>query len=192
MPTSESPTRRPRRDAAIAQAQADANARVRAAEEDRDGARKAAAVAEAITGQAKQEATRAQAAAEAAQAETKRVRADAERPSTQAAPTTPANATSNQCRRGQRRPGRHTRIPTTARGLFSALPAVEAESSLIDRIVREGARQMLAAALQAGAEAYIGRFADERNENGRQPVVRNGSAQARTLLTSAGAVQVTA
>ena len=44
---------------------------------------------------------------------------------------------------------------------------------------------MLAAALQAGAEAYIGRFADERNENGRQPVVRNGSAQARTLLTSA-------
>jgi hypothetical protein len=51
---------------------------------------------------------------------------------------------------------------------------------------------MLAAALQAGAEAYIGRFADERNENGRQPVVRNGSAQARTLLTSAGAVEVTA
>src|SRR5260370_1256840 len=55
-----------------------------AAEEERDTARKAAAVAEAVTGQAKQEATRAQAAAVAAQAETKRVRADAERTLTQA------------------------------------------------------------------------------------------------------------
>ena len=58
--------------------------RVRAAEEERDTARKAAVVAEAVTEQAKQEATRAQAAAEAAQAETKRVRADAERTLTQA------------------------------------------------------------------------------------------------------------
>jgi hypothetical protein len=39
------------RDAAIAKAQADADARVRAAEEERDTARKAAAVAEAVTGQ---------------------------------------------------------------------------------------------------------------------------------------------
>jgi hypothetical protein len=47
------------RDAAIAKAQADAADRVRAAEEERDTARKAAAVAEAVTEQAKQEATRA-------------------------------------------------------------------------------------------------------------------------------------
>ena len=72
------------RDAAIAKAQADAADRVRAAEEERDTARKAAAVAEAVTGQAKQEATRAQAAVEAAQAATKRVRADAERTLTHA------------------------------------------------------------------------------------------------------------
>lgn len=72
------------RDAAIAQAQADADARVRAAEEERDTARKAAAVAEAVTRQAKQEATRAQAATEAAQEETTRVRADAEQALTQA------------------------------------------------------------------------------------------------------------
>ena len=40
------------------------------------------------------------------------------------------------------------------------LPAGEAESSLIDQIVREGARRMLAAALQAEVDAYIEQFAD--------------------------------
>jgi len=34
--------------------------------------------------------------------------------------------------------------------------------SLIDEIVREGARRMLAGALQAEADAYIARFAAER------------------------------
>jgi transposase-like protein len=72
------------------------------------------------------------------------------------------------------------------------LPAGEEEASLIDRIVREGARRMLAAALQAEVEAYIERFADERDENGRHLVVRNGTAEPRTVLTSAGAIEVTA
>ena len=76
--------------------------------------------------------------------------------------------------------------------LSAVLPAGEQESSLIDRIVRQGARQMLAAALQAEVEAYVERFAGERDENGRRLVVRNGSAEPRTVLTSAGAVQVTA
>ena len=64
--------------------------------------------------------------------------------------------------------------------------------SLIDQIVRDGARRMLAEALQAEVEAYIARFADERDENGRRLVVRNGSHQPREVLTSAGAVEVTA
>jgi hypothetical protein len=48
--------------------------------------------------------------------------------------------------------------------------------SLIDEIVREGARRMLAEALQAEVDAYIARFAAERDENGRRLVVRNGCA----------------
>ena len=64
--------------------------------------------------------------------------------------------------------------------------------SLIDEIVREGARRMLAEALQAEVEAYIAAFAAERGEDGRRLVVRNGSAEPRTVLTSAGAVEVTA
>jgi transposase-like protein len=64
-------------------------------------------------------------------------------------------------------------------------------SSLIDEIVREGARRMLAEALQAEVDAYIAAFAAERDENGRRLVVRNGSHQSREILTSAGAVEVT-
>ena len=63
--------------------------------------------------------------------------------------------------------------------------------SLIDEIVREGARRMLAEALQAEVDAYIARFAGERDENGRRLVVRNGYHQSREVLTSAGAVEVT-
>ena len=65
-------------------------------------------------------------------------------------------------------------------------------SSLIDEIVREGARRMLAEALQAEVDAYIARFVTERDENGHRLVVRNGSHQPREVLTSAGAVEVTA
>jgi len=38
--------------------------------------------------------------------------------------------------------------------------------ALIDELVREGARRMLAEALQAEVEAYIARFRGERDENG--------------------------
>ena len=64
--------------------------------------------------------------------------------------------------------------------------------TLIDEIVREGARRMLAEALQAEVDAYVAQFRDERDENGRRLVVRNGSHQPREVLTSAGAVEVTA
>ena len=64
-------------------------------------------------------------------------------------------------------------------------------SSLIDEIVREGARRMLAEALQAEVDAYIAAHAAERDENGRRLVVRNGYHQSREVLTSAGAVEVT-
>jgi transposase-like protein len=71
-------------------------------------------------------------------------------------------------------------------------PRLVGGSSLIDEIVREGARRMLAEALRAEVDAYIAAFIDERDENGRRLVVRNGSHQPREVLTSAGAVAVTA
>src|SRR6185437_4917454 len=64
--------------------------------------------------------------------------------------------------------------------------------SLLDEIVRDGARKMLAAALQAEVAAYIEQFVDQRDEDGRRLVVRNGYHQAREVLTAAGAVEVKA
>lgn len=63
---------------------------------------------------------------------------------------------------------------------------------LIDELVREGARRMLAQALQAEVDDYIARHADERDDAGRRLVVRNGSHQPREVLTAAGAVEVRA
>jgi putative transposase len=66
------------------------------------------------------------------------------------------------------------------------------DGSLIDEIVREGARRMLAAALEAEVDSYIAELADERDERGRRLVVRNGHHQPRKVTTSAGAVEVRA
>ena len=67
-----------------------------------------------------------------------------------------------------------------------------ASSSLLDEVVRDGARQMLAAALQAEVAAYVEAHADQLDEAGHRLVVRNGHHVAREVTTSAGAVPVRA
>ena len=67
-----------------------------------------------------------------------------------------------------------------------------AGGSLLDEIVRDGARQMLAAALQAEVAAYVEAFAGEVDENGRRLVVRNGFHEPREVTTAAGAIPVRA
>lgn len=64
--------------------------------------------------------------------------------------------------------------------------------SPIDEIVREGARRMLEAALRAEVAAYVERFADQLNQDGRKLLVRNGYHNERQVLTAAGAVTVKA
>jgi putative transposase len=60
----------------------------------------------------------------------------------------------------------------------------------LDAIVREGARRILAAALEAEVDEYLAAHATERDEQGRRLVVRNGHAHERQVTTSAGAVTV--
>ena len=62
----------------------------------------------------------------------------------------------------------------------------------MDELVRDGARQMLAAALAAEVAAYIEQFADVLDEEGHRLVVRNGYHQERDVVTGAGPVAVTA
>jgi len=83
-------------------------------------------------------------------------------------------------------------VVSDAAGRDGSKAAAPSGSSLIDDLVREGARRMLAEALQAEVDAYCARFADERDENGRRLVVRNGYHHERDVLTAAGAVAVRA
>jgi putative transposase len=70
---------------------------------------------------------------------------------------------------------------------------VGAELSVdLDEICREGARRMLAAALEAERDAYLAAFVDERDGDGRRLVVGNGKALPRVIATGAGPIEVKA
>ncbi|MHB8293857.1 MAG: IS256 family transposase [Acidimicrobiales bacterium] len=60
----------------------------------------------------------------------------------------------------------------------------------LDVICREGARRMLAAALEAEADAYTAGLVDEVDAAGRRLVVRNGHARPRVVTTGAGPIEV--
>jgi hypothetical protein len=63
---------------------------------------------------------------------------------------------------------------------------------LIEEIVREDARRMPAAALEAEVNSYIAELAAETDEHGHRSVVRNGRHRPRTVVTAAGPVEVRA
>ena len=51
----------------------------------------------------------------------------------------------------------------------------------LDDLAREGARRMIAAALEAEVDEYLGAFVDEVDEDGKRLVVRNGRARERRV-----------
>ncbi len=61
----------------------------------------------------------------------------------------------------------------------------------LDEIAREGARRMLAVALETEAADYIARH-QERDEHGRAQVVRNGKARPRKVTLGSGTIEVRA
>ena len=64
------------------------------------------------------------------------------------------------------------------------------DASELDGIVRQGARMMLQAAINAERDAFIERHNERRDEQGNRLVVRNGSLPAREILTGAGPIEV--
>ena len=62
----------------------------------------------------------------------------------------------------------------------------------LDELARQGARKMLAQALEAEVEAYLDAARDQRDERGHALVVRNGRGRERKILLGAGAVEVRA
>jgi transposase-like protein len=62
----------------------------------------------------------------------------------------------------------------------------------LDELAREGARRMLAAALELEVAEYVARHRGARKADGRRLVVRNGRAQARKVVIGGMAVPVQA
>lgn len=63
--------------------------------------------------------------------------------------------------------------------------------SMIDHLVREGARQMLQTAIESEVSEYIARHQHLRDVHGRQAIVRNGTMPERELATTAGMLPIT-
>src|SRR5207344_3218677 len=62
----------------------------------------------------------------------------------------------------------------------------------LDDLAREGARRMIAAALEAEVDEYVSAFTEEVDEDGRRLVVRNGRARERRVTVGSGTVPVRA
>ena len=74
------------------------------------------------------------------------------------------------------------------------LPAGEDNKGRVtlDDLAREGARRMIAAALEAEVDEYVCAFVDEVDEDGKRVVVRNGRARERRVTVGSGTVPIRA
>jgi putative transposase len=70
--------------------------------------------------------------------------------------------------------------------------ASEEVAVTLDDLAREGARRMIAAALEAEVDEYVSSFTGEVGEDGRRLVVRNGHARERRVTVGSGTVPVRA
>lgn len=61
---------------------------------------------------------------------------------------------------------------------------------VLTEVLRNGARDMLARAIEAEVAAWIDEHAHVKDESGRRQVVRNGSHPERTILTGLGPIEV--
>ena len=75
----------------------------------------------------------------------------------------------------------------------TTITPLQQPGSIIDpltEIARDGARQMLAAALRAETTSFVAQFTDERLPDGRQRVVRHGNGPERMIQTGIGPIPV--
>lgn len=75
----------------------------------------------------------------------------------------------------------------------STITPFHQSGSILDpltEIARDGARRMLAAALEAEAASFVAQVSDERLPDGRQRVVRHGTGPERSIQTGIGPIAV--
>lgn len=69
-------------------------------------------------------------------------------------------------------------------------PEQKETRSVLEEVLRKGAREMLVDAVTAEVEEFVGKHQHVRDENGRQVVVRNGYLPERDILTGMGPIRV--
>jgi putative transposase len=70
------------------------------------------------------------------------------------------------------------------------LETTETFSDALSDLIRRGARQIIAQAVEAELQEFLGQYRDRRDEQGRQVVVRNGYLPERTITTGVGEVAI--
>ena len=71
-----------------------------------------------------------------------------------------------------------------------AMPATTSQDALTD-VLRDGAQQLLAQAVEAEVATWIESHQEIVDENGHRMIVRNGHMPSRTIVTGVGSVAVT-
>jgi putative transposase len=73
---------------------------------------------------------------------------------------------------------------------FKTPESLESFSDALSDLLRQGARQMIAQAVESELSEFLGQYQGLKDDNGRQAVVRNGYLPARTIATGIGEVAV--
>jgi putative transposase len=73
---------------------------------------------------------------------------------------------------------------------FQSPEPTETFHDALSELVRTGARQIIAQAVEAELQEFLAQYIDQRDEQGRQVVVRNGYLPERTIQTGIGDVEV--
>ncbi|MEL7350313.1 MAG: transposase, partial [Cyanobacteria bacterium J06560_5] len=73
---------------------------------------------------------------------------------------------------------------------FKTPATTESFNDTLSELLRQGARQLIAGAVEAELNEFLSQYQGLRDEAGRQAVVRNGYLPARTITTGVGEVDI--
>ena len=73
---------------------------------------------------------------------------------------------------------------------FKSQAEQESFTDALSELVRQGARQIIAQAVEAELQAFLSSYSDLKTESGHQGVVRNGYLPKRTITTGVGEVEI--
>ena len=73
---------------------------------------------------------------------------------------------------------------------FKSQAEPESVRDALSELVRQGARQIIAQAVEAELQAFLSTYSEVKTESGHQGVVRNGYLPQRTITTGVGVVEI--